>query len=116
MPLSLSAASVTLSSLSKEFVKVRVSGRRGGAVIDPTGYTVEFAFTAAATPATEPDEADWVVGSWETDATQENHYHARCLVGPSGAITLANGTHDVWVRFDDTLERPVRRVGRIIVT
>lgn len=116
MPLTLDNVSVTMSSLSKEFVKVRVSGRRAGSVIDPTVYTVEFAFTTASVPATEPEAADWVSGSWETDTSQEEHYYARCLIGPSGTVELDDGDYDVWLRLDDTLEQPVRHVGRIIIT
>lgn len=117
MPLILDNSSLTLSSLSLEYVKVRVSGRRAGVDLVPTGFTVDFAFTAAATPATEPGVSDWKVGSWETDASSTpTRYFARCLIGPSGTATLTDGSYDVWVRVADGTETPVRRVGRIIVT
>lgn len=116
MPLSIDSASLTISSLSREYVKVRVTGEREGLPVDPTTFAVEFAFTTAASPPTEPDDSDWVTGSWEASLSEDDHYLARVLVGPETNAVLADGTYDVWLRFDDATERPVRRVGRIIVT
>lgn len=109
MPLKIDSSTLTVSSLTKEYVKVRVIGRRDGADIDPTAFLVDFAFTAVdVEPTTE-----WAAGNWEND---NGLYYARALIGPGTSFVLADGTYDIWVRFADGTETPVRNVGRLIVT
>lgn len=98
-----------LSSLSTEYVKVPVSIKVNGAVVNPTSYVVKMAFKTSG----EPIEADWKTASWETAGTT---YYVRCLVGPSGDVTLADGSYDIWLRITGAPEIPVRTIGRLIVT
>jgi hypothetical protein len=106
----------SISSLSLENLKVPVSDISSGAAVDVTdGSTVEFAFTAV---GAEPESSDWTSGTWETDSTREpDRYYARCLVGPSGSIELADGVYWVWVKIAGVgSEIPVRRVDTLTVT
>lgn len=98
----------TISAASTEYVKVAVFATKAGQVINPTSDTVQMAFTNA-----PPQVGDWKAASWETAAPS---YLARCLVGPSGTITLAPGTYDVWVKVTDIPEVPVKNAGRLDVT
>lgn len=105
---------LTISSLSKEYVRVRVTAREDGAVVNPTADTVEMAFTAS---EAEPSGGDWKTAEWETDAnTEPDTYYARCLVGPGGTVALTDGTYRVWVKITDSPEIPVKRSGLLIVT
>lgn len=84
----------SISSLSLQYVKVPIFGTEEGLPVDPTSSTVTMAFTAV---GSEPTSGDWQTASWETDATRDpDRYYARCLVGPSGTITLEDGTYWVW--------------------
>ena len=116
MSFTLEQSSLSLSSLSREYIKIKVAGYRGGLLIDPSAFTVEFGFTALASPPEEPDT--WYPGDWETVLLHGTpvHYLARVLIGPGSDVVLADGTYDVWVKIYDTQERPVRHVGRIIIT
>lgn len=104
-----------ISSLSKQYVKVRVSAAESGASVDLTGGTVQMAFTVV---GTEPVTNDWKSATWETDSTRNpDRYYARCMVGPSGTITLSDGTYDVWVKVTGVgTEIPVIRAGALTVT
>jgi hypothetical protein len=105
---------VVLSSLSLEHVRVRVSAVVNGAPINPTADVVAMAFKQA---DAEPSGGDWKTASWETDATSTpSTYYARCLVGPSGTVTLADGEWDVWIKVTDSPEVPVRKIGKVTVT
>ena len=102
------------SSLSLEYVKARVFAREDGAVVNPTADTVQMAFTLL---DAEPAGGDWKTAEWETDATTDpDTYYARCLVGPSGTVTLAEGTYRTWVKLVDSPETPVLRTGLLIIT
>lgn len=102
-----------ISALSLEYVRVRVSATNAGAAVDPTGDTVVMAFTAE---GVAPVSGDWKTASWETDATTTtDSYYARCLVGPSGTVTLTAGAYDVWVKVTDSPETPVMRAGNVEV-
>ena len=104
----------TQSSLSKEYVKVRISAREDGVVVNPTADTVEMAFTSA---EAEPTSPDWKAAEWETNtSTDPDTYWARCLVGPGGTVALTDGTYRVWVRITDSPEIPVLRSGLLIIT
>ncbi len=103
-----------VSSLSDEFVRVRVDAIASGVQVDPTGDVVRFAFLA--TKTAEPTGPDWNAGSWETDNSGPDPvYYARVLVGPSGVV-LTDGLYYGWVEIQDSPETPVRRIGRLVVT
>lgn len=77
---------------------------------NPTSDSVVFAFTA---PGTKPTgSTTWYAGSWEI---ANGNYLARCLVGPTGTVTLAAGTYSVWVKITDSPEIPVLEVDTLIV-
>ncbi|GIH07420.1 hypothetical protein Rhe02_54870 [Rhizocola hellebori] len=99
--------SAELSVLAVTYVKVPVRVTESGASVDPTGATVQMAFTAS---DVDPVSGDWKTASWETDATTTpDTYLARCLVG--SAVTLAVGTYDVWVKILASPETVVDRAG-----
>ena len=101
---------VVLSSLSLEYVRVAVTIKRLGVEVDPTTDTVQMAFTAV---GVEPVSADWKSASWET---VDGEYIARCLVGPTGTVTLSDNMYTIWVKVADDPEIPVRPVGRLRVS
>ena len=97
------------STLSTRYVKCYVNVTQSGAVIDPTTGSIEFAFVGdGALPAT----GDWKVGSWETTF---NEYLGRCLVGPTGTVTLTAGSYDVWLRYIKAPETFVERIGHLVI-
>jgi hypothetical protein len=102
------AVMLTLSALSKEWVKVPVQVTESGVGRDPTGDTVQMAFVAH---GVNPGSSDWKAAAWET---ADGIYLARCLVGPA-AVVLAVGTYAVWVKVTDNPEVPVLRVGSLTV-
>lgn len=100
---------LTISALSREWVKVPVAVTQAGVVQDPTVDAVQMAFVAH---GVNPGNSDWKTAAWET---ADGTYLARCLVGPSGTIALAVGTYAVWVKVTDNPEVPVLRVGTLAV-
>lgn len=100
--------SVTISSLSTEYLRVPVRLVEAGVVQDPTALVVEFAFEEG-----DAEPTTWVAGSWETAG---DTYYGRVLVGPTGTINPGDGTWWLWIRVTDSPEKPVRRVGRIRIT
>lgn len=108
------ALPLTISSLSKEYIRVPVFATEAGAVVNPTGDTVTMAFT---TSGADPVGGDYKTASWEADATAVPAiYYARCVVGPGGAAVLTAGRYTVWVKLTDSPEVPVKRVGELVVT
>jgi hypothetical protein len=102
-------AVLRVSASSKEYLKVAVNAVKNGAVYDPTGDTVEFAFTSG----DELGSPTWYAASWESMGGQ--HY-ARCLIGPGGGVVaLAIGFWWVWVRVTDSPEIPIKQAGVIEV-
>lgn len=102
---------LTISHLSKEYVRVPVRATEAGAPVDPTADTVTMAFAAA---GVQP--SSWNTASWETDPTATPaRYFARCLVGP-GAVVLAAGRYVVWLKITDNPEAPVLAAGDLTVT
>jgi hypothetical protein len=105
---------LVLSSLSLEQVRVRVAAVTNGSPVNPTVDTVAMAFKQA---DAEPAGGDWKTATWETDSTTSPPtYYARCLVGPGGAVTLADGVWAVWVKVTDSPEIPVRKVGKVTIS
>lgn len=107
-------AVVTISSTSREYVRLPVAATLDGIAQDPTADTVEFAAVAV---GAEP--SSWTAGQWETDTTTDpDTFWARILVSGTaggGTLALADGTYDLWIRVTDSPERPARRVGTLIV-
>src|SRR6266508_2134109 len=98
----------SLSSLSLEYVRLPVSAKDSGVVVNPTSDAVAMAFIASGAPAG---------GDWKTYATTTPpNYYACCLVGPAGTVTLAPGTYMIWLKITDTPEIPARAVAPLIVT
>lgn len=102
---------LTLSTLTREYVRVSVSATANGSPINPTTDVVAMAFVA---PTVNPQSGDWQTASWDTNPTN-GVYTAQCLVGPGGTIALAAGTYTVWVRVTDNPEIPVRVAGGLLV-
>lgn len=106
-----SPGAAIISRLSTEYVIVPVSAIFNGAVHNPTGDVIQFAFTTGygITPVT------WVNGVWDSNPVQSTWYNAKCLVGPGGSVTLASGTYTVWVKITDNPEIPVRQAGTLVI-
>ena len=84
-----------------------------GTVYNPTGDTVQFAFTPANYPVTSP--SNWATGSWVTYPGPV--YYAQCLVGPSnGGTALSIGTWQVWLMISDDPEVPVLQPTLLTIT
>ena len=99
-----------ISQLATLYYKVPVSATYEGAPVNPTGLPVSFAFMPQA--AQVPQSGDWVTGSWETVTGNLIYpYSARCLIGPSGAITLGTGDYVAYVKIVNSPETDVEIVG-----
>lgn len=94
--------SLTISSLSLEYVKVQVTKDDN---TNPTGDVVKMAFVA---DGVTPQSGDFKTADWQT---VNSGYYVRCLVGPGGIITLTAGLYVVWVKITDNPEIPVKRVN-----
>lgn len=97
------------SALSTRYIKCVVSTQENGVTSNPTTGTIEFAFLV---DGVSPVSGDWKAGSWETTDTE---YLGRCLVGPSGVITLTAGSYDVWVRYTKSPETIIEKVGYLVI-
>lgn len=93
----------SISAASLEFVPAWVRATTGGAPHDPTGDTVEFAFTG---PGAALVGAQWYPGSWDgaSPTAPGGWYTALCMVGPNGEVQLAPGQYQVSVRITDNPE------------
>src|SRR6266576_2440137 len=94
-----------MSSLDLQYVPAEVTLRDSGLPVNVSGDTVTMAF-----PLTEvaPVGGDFKAATWETDATATpTRYLARCLVGPSGTVTLTAGLYDIWVKVSHSPELAV---------
>jgi hypothetical protein len=106
---------VTISHLSTEYVIVPISANKEGISYNPTGDEVFMAFMPNAIQ--QPGNTDWMTSSWDTDTTNIIYpYAVKCLVGPSGVITLNPGTYVLFVKIEDNPETPVLTVGQLIVS
>jgi hypothetical protein len=107
-----SYTAIMLSQLATEYVLIPVTVTKAGLAYNPTGDTVQFAF--AATPTYVPQVSDWVAGAWDTDTTNILYpYTAKCLIGPSGTITLGIGTYIIYLKITDNPEIPVLIGGQL---
>ncbi len=106
--------SVTLSSISLEYIRVRVAATENGAAKDPTALAVKFAFLDVEGTQSEPVTADWKTGTWESGGAP---YYARILVGPGGTfVPVDEKTYRVWVQVTDTPEIMARRTDLLTIT
>jgi hypothetical protein len=97
---------IEISAQSRQYVKVPVTAKLAGAVVNPTSDVVQMAFAlmGGAAPGT------WSSAAWETDSsTSPATYLARIMVGPGGTVALTAGIYDVWVKVTDSPEIPVLR-------
>lgn len=104
------------SALLYQRVRVTATAPPGTAK-DPTADTVQWGFQPSSVSAATPPST-WVLGSWETGTEAgQTAYFARCLVGPAGDFTPAQGsTYWVWLRITDNPEVPVFLVGTLKAT
>jgi hypothetical protein len=99
-----------MSHLATMYYLVPVAATKAGVTYNPAADTVQFAFAATATYV--PQVSDWVAGSWDTNTSSVLFpYSAKCLVGPSGTITLGIGTYYAYVKITDSPEVPVLLAG-----
>lgn len=78
-------------------------------------YGVDVAFVRAG----DPQPADWQPATWEADTATlggQAYYLARVKVGPDGAVTLDDGSWNVYVRLTTGDQQPVVRAGTVLVT
>ena len=103
---------LTLSSLSTDYIQVPVRAYVNRSAYDPTSDDVQIAFIAGnASPAGD----DWNTAGWNTPVPSV--YQAQILVGPANdGITLAPGTYTVWLKITDNPEVPVRAAGYLTIT
>jgi hypothetical protein len=106
-------ADYSQSVLSTQYVQVPVTARGTAGSYNPTGDTVQFAFTPLSYPVTSP--SSWATGSWVTYPGPA--YWAQCLVGPAnGGTALSIGTYQVWLMITDSPEVPVLQPTTIQIT
>jgi hypothetical protein len=98
-----------ISTQSRPYIKVPVTAKLAGVVLNPTSDVVQMAFSLVGS-----DPSTWYAAVWETDSTTTPPtYLARILVGPGGATgALALGTYNIWVKVTDNPEIPVLRSSR----
>lgn len=106
-----SMEAVRISSASTETLRCPVFADSAGALVNPSTYTVQFAFIASASAL--PQVGDWKTGSWDTNII--GGYVAQVLVGPSGAANPGSGSYYMWVQIVGAGETVVRQVGQLII-
>ena len=101
------------SVLSTAYVQVPVTAFGTAGTYNPTGDTVQFAFTPVTYPVTEP--SSWATGLWATFPGPA--YWALCLVGPaSGGTALSIGSYQIWLKITDSPEVPVLQPSLLKIT
>jgi hypothetical protein len=90
-----------IPSTSVEYVKCAVEARRSGRVLDPTAYTLEFAFVES---IADLPSATYYPAEWDEDGV------ARLLIGPGTDIELSAGLYLWYVRVASAPETTVRRL------
>lgn len=112
---------ITISTVSTEFVNVEVVYRVAGVPTNPTAaFTPYLAFVAVTNAKKRPAppssfaNAAWKAATWDT---ANSRYYVKALVGSkNGGTSLAAGTYSVWVGLDGTSEEPVLYVDDLVVT
>jgi hypothetical protein len=102
---------LTISSLSTEYVQTLVTQDMTPDITNPTTGAVSMAFLAS---TANPGNSDWQTGSWYTSPA--GGYYAQCLVGPTGAITLAPGRYYQWIKIVAAPQTIILPVGMLEVT
>ena len=103
------------SHLALKYVFIPVNVTKLGVGYNPTGDTVQFCFMPTATQVPQP--SDLISGSWDTYANDILYpYHAKCLVGPGGAINLGIGLYIISIKITDSPEIPFDIVGQLQVS
>jgi hypothetical protein len=106
---------IGMSQLSTQYVFIPVQATKSGIAYNPTGDAVQMAFMPQATQV--PGNSDWVAASWDTNQTSVLYpYSCKCLVGPSGTITLGLGTYYMYLHITDNPEIPVLLAGILQIT
>lgn len=99
---------LTISSRNTRYIKVPVTARVAGVLVDPTGDVVTMAFVAA---GTQPVDDDFEAASWETETDgTTTTYLARRL-----AAELAVGRYDVHVHVEHSPEIVEELSGPLVV-
>lgn len=105
---------VRINSTSTVYLKQAIEAVLSGEPYNPTSYAVHLQLQSL---GSDPDDAGWIVGSWETDGTvSPSIYYARLLVGPFGDVTVADGTYRLWVKITHSPEVPVLEGGIVHIT
>ena len=103
----------TISTLSLVYARAKVTVIVDGQIYDPTGDTVQMAFLPK---YQDPGSGDWKAAVWETAGSGPTvAYYACCLIGPSGTITLGQGTYVKWTKVIDNPEIPVLQSPDLLV-
>lgn len=105
--------SIVVPFVSNEPVQTKVTLRLLGVDVDPTAWTVEF---AAVDVDEDPEEADWIAGTWSSNGRV--HYGSIDVsgTGNGGDLALARGTYDFWIRIQESTTTPARRFGRLVIS
>ena len=104
-----------MSHLSTVYYLIPVNATELGVAYDPTALPVAMAFMPTVTQVPQP--SDWAAGSWDANPASILYPHnAKCLIGPSGTITLGIGTYVVYVMITGDPETPVDIVGQLQVS
>lgn len=106
-------AVLTISSQSKERIKVPVRAEESGAVVDPTATVPKFAFLSVGVDPT--GSTSWINGDWETITGPPVTYKARVVIGPGTSAALTEGFYDMWIRITQGAEDMMRKVGSLII-
>ena len=91
------------SVLSPQYVQVPVTAFGTAGTYNPTGDTVQFSFTPASYPVTEPSV--WVTGSW-VNVPRAGVLGAVPRRARNGGTALSIGTYQVWLKITDSPEVP----------
>lgn len=101
---------ITRNRLTKEYLFYPLLDEN----IEVDDSEVYFAFMPVAEDGTSnlPVNDDWKLGNWITgDSTSD----AAILIGPNSSNALSVGLYVVYIRIDDTDERPIRRIDYLQV-
>ena len=92
-----------VSQLATVYYLVPVNATQEGSAYNPTSDAVAMAFMP--TPTQGPEAGDWATGSWDTAVSDILYpYRLKCLIGPSGTVTLGIGRYVVYARIADSPE------------
>lgn len=100
-----------ISSASSEMLRCPVFADAAGALVNPSAYTVSFAFLASASAV--PVAGDWKAGTWDSNII--GGWVAQVLVGPAGVTNPGSGAYYMWVQIIGAGETVVRQVGQLII-